>query len=72
MNNFKWQYLVGEYKMDFPFPTGIQSFENSFWIRNFNIQQMQHIELWSFSKLSKVLLGPCHYVMKTNLLQIFL
>jgi hypothetical protein len=32
MNNFKWQYLVGECKMDFPIATWIPSFENSFWI----------------------------------------
>ena len=32
MNNFKWQYLVDECKMDFPIATRIPSFENSFWI----------------------------------------
>ena len=32
MNNIKWQYLVGECKMDFPVATRIPSFENSFWI----------------------------------------
>jgi hypothetical protein len=32
MNNFKWQYLVGECKMDVPIATRIPSFENSFWI----------------------------------------
>ena len=31
MNNFKWQYLVGECKMDFPIVTWIPSFENSFY-----------------------------------------
>ena len=32
MNNFKLQYLVVEYKMDFPIATRIPSFENNFWI----------------------------------------
>ena len=32
MNNFKLQYLVVEYKMDFPIATYIPSFENNFWI----------------------------------------
>ena len=32
MNNFKWQYLVGECKMDFPIAIWIPSFKNSFWI----------------------------------------
>ena len=32
MNNFKWQYLVCECKMDFPITTRIPSFENRFWI----------------------------------------
>jgi hypothetical protein len=32
LNNFKWQYLVGECKMDFPVATRIPSCENSFWI----------------------------------------
>ena len=32
MNNFKWQYSVGECKMDFHIATRISSFENSFWI----------------------------------------
>ena len=32
MNNFKWQYLVGECKMDFPIATRIPAFENSCWI----------------------------------------
>jgi hypothetical protein len=32
MNNFKWQYLVGEYKKDFHIATRIPSFENSSWI----------------------------------------
>ena len=32
MNNFKWQYLVGECKIDFPIAIRIPSFENSFWI----------------------------------------
>ena len=29
MNIFKWQFLVGECKMDFPIATRIPSFENS-------------------------------------------
>jgi hypothetical protein len=32
MNDFKWQYLVGECKMDFPIATRIPYFENRFWI----------------------------------------
>ena len=32
MNNFKWQYLVGECKIDFPIATRTPSFGNSSWI----------------------------------------
>jgi hypothetical protein len=32
MNYFKWQYLVGECKMDFPITTWIPPFENNLWI----------------------------------------
>jgi hypothetical protein len=32
MNNLKWQYLVGECKIDFPIATRIPSLENSCWI----------------------------------------
>ena len=32
MDNFKWQYLVGECKTDFAIATRIPSFENIFWI----------------------------------------